>query len=1045
MRDIRWPAAALGVALLIQGCGGGDNGPDCDPIAGALVERIEVTPATATVELGDSLQLTARAYSCEGLLSGLPPFEWTSASPSAVSVSAAGKVYALAAGSTVQVTASVQGKQGVARISTAQVPVARVEVTPPTAQLGVGRTSTLTAIAYDSEGRELDGRVPAWSSSNAAVVSVNQQGEVTGVALGGPVTITATVEGQSDASLVTVVDNAVATVTVAPGSASIPGGGTEQLTATLRDDLNNVLTGRAINWTSSDESIASIEGTGSTVTVRGLRAGGPVTITATSEGRSGSSQVTVTVGAAARLAFVQQPPGTIPNGAAMPVVTVEVQDAGGNRTASSAPVTLAIGSGSGGTLGGTTTVNAVSGLATFGDLSVTVTSAGTFTLAASSPGLAGATSTAFNVTVPSVTVTTTSLPNATRNSPYSAQLQATGGTGSYTWSVVAGSGALPAGLTLGAAGLLSGTPTATGTFEFTVRATSGGQSDDQALTLTVNQQGVTVTTTSLPAGTRLAPYSQALTATGGDGTYTWTLQSGNLPAGITLSPAGVLGGTPTVAGTFNFQVRATSNGQSDNQALSLVINQPGVTITTTTLPAGTQGVAYSETLTATGGNGTFTWVVVAGSGALPAGLTLSAAGVLSGTPTQAGTFDFTVRATSDGLSAEQALSLVIGTPSLVVTTTTLPAATEGSPYTATLEATGGTGSYAWTLADGNLPGGINLLNDGVLTGTPTQSGSFPITVRVTSGDQVDEQALTLVVNPPAVVIGTTTLPGGTQGAAYSTTLSATGGTGTFTWAVVAGGLPGGITLGEDGTLSGTPTESGTFNFTVEAASGGLADQQALSLEIAPLPGVRLGFLSVPGTGTAGQALATVTVEVLNEEGSRATASTAPVTLAFDVNAGGATLSGGGPVNAVAGVATFSSVTISAPGTGYTLVASSGSLTPDTTGAIDITAPGTGSSATQLAFLQQPTNVDRNAVITPAVQVEVRDASGARVTTAALPVSMAIANNPGGGTLSGTLTRTSVAGVATFNDLRINRAGNGYTLRATSAGLTQATSASFRVR
>ncbi|HEX5631882.1 MAG TPA: putative Ig domain-containing protein, partial [Gemmatimonadales bacterium] len=821
MRDIRWLAAALGVALLIQGCGGGDNGPDCDPIAGALVERIEVTPGTATVELGDSLQLTARAYSCEGQLSGLPPFEWTSANPAAVSVSAGGKVFALASASTVQVTASVQGKQGVARITTAQVPVARVEVEPAIAQLGVGRTSTLTARAFDAQGRELEGRVPTWSTSNAAVVAVNQQGEVTGVTVGGPVTITATIEGQSDASLVTVVNNAVATVTVAPGTASIPGGGSVQLSATLRDDQGNVLTGRAVNWTSSDETIATIEGSGTTVTVRGRRAGGPVTITATSEGRSGSAQITVTVGAPAQLAFVQQPPGTITNGGDMPVVSVEVQDAGGNRTTSTAPVTMAIGSGSGGTLSGTTTVNAVSGLATFNDLSITVTSPGTFTLAASSPGLEGATSTAFNVTVPSVTVTTTSLPPATRNSPYSQQLQATGGIGTYSWSVVAGSGALPAGLTLSAAGLLSGTPTAAGTFNFTVRATSGGQSDDQALSLTVNQQGVTVTTTSLPAGTRLVPYSQQLTATGGDGTYTWNLQSGSLPAGITLSSAGVLSGTPTVAGSFNFQVRATSGGQNDNQGLTLVINQPGVIITTTTLPAGTQGAAYSETLTATGGNGTFTWAVVAGSGALPAGITLSGAGVLSGTPTQSGTFNFTVRATSLGLNDEQALSLVIGAPGLVVTTTTLPEATQGSPYSTTLQATGGTGSYAWTLADGNLPGSINLTNDGVLSGTPTQSGTFPITVRVTSGDQVDEQALTLVVNPPPVVIGTTTLPDGTQGAPSSTTLSASGGTGDFTWAVVAGSLPGGITLSAAGALSGTPTASGTFNFTVEASSGGL--------------------------------------------------------------------------------------------------------------------------------------------------------------------------------------------------------------------------------
>jgi hypothetical protein len=150
------------------------------------------------------------------------------------------------------------------------------------------------------------------------------------------------------------------------------------------------------------------------------------------------------------------------------------------------------------------------------------------------------------------------------------------------------------------------------------------------------------------------------------------------------------------------------------------------------------------------------------------------------------------------------------------------------------------------------------------------------------------------------------------------------------------------------------------------------------------------------------------------------------------------------VNAVAGVATFSAVQISTAANGYTLVASSAGLASDTSGSIDIVAAAVG-GATQLGFLVQPSEVQRNASITPSVRVEVRDASGSRVTTATTPVTMAIAANPGNSTLSGTLTRAAVSGVATFDNLSLNRAGTGYTLRATATGLTAATSIAFRVR
>jgi hypothetical protein len=174
----------------------------------------------------------------------------------------------------------------------------------------------------------------------------------------------------------------------------------------------------------------------------------------------------------------------------------------------------------------------------------------------------------------------------------------------------------------------------------------------------------TIMTIALPDGTVGMAYSHTLAASGG-GTVTWTLDAGALPKGLTLSGAGVISGIPTTAGTETFTVRA-SNGVSPDaaQLLSITINPApegtgAVTtapmITTTALPTGTVGAAYSQTLVASG-DGTVTWTLDAG--ALPKGLTLSGAGVISGIPTAAGTETFTVRA-SNGVPPDATTELSI--------------------------------------------------------------------------------------------------------------------------------------------------------------------------------------------------------------------------------------------------------------------------------------------------------------------------------------------------------------------------------------------------
>src|ERR1700687_4880277 len=175
-----------------------------------------------------------------------------------------------------------------------------------------------------------------------------------------------------------------------------------------------------------------------------------------------------------------------------------------------------------------------------------------------------------------------------------------------------------------------------------------------------NTNPPSITTSSLPSGTQNVAYSAPLAAPGGTTPYTWSVATGTLPAGLTIaSGTGVISGTPTVAGTSNFTVRVTdTNSLTATQALSLAVAAP-LTVTTTSLPGGTQNVAYSATLAATGGTTPYTWSIATGT--LPAGLTIaSGTGVISGTPTVAGTSNFTVRVTdTNSLTTTKNLRLTI--------------------------------------------------------------------------------------------------------------------------------------------------------------------------------------------------------------------------------------------------------------------------------------------------------------------------------------------------------------------------------------------------
>src|SRR5919106_2794373 len=246
---------------------------------------------------------------------------------------------------------------------------------------------------------------------------------------------------------------------------------------------------------------------------------------------------------------------------------------------------------------------------------------------------------------------------------------------------------------------------------------------------------------------------------------------------------------------------------------------PVPTIETTSLPDGTVGVAYTQTLRAAGGTPPYAWSL--DSGSLPPGLALDpATGEITGTPTTAATSPFTAKVTDANSQTDlQPLSITVDPTPVeppTVTTTSLPGARVGVSYSQALEATGGTQPYAWSLASGALPGGLSLdAATGAISGTPTSSGTFSFTARVTDdASQSDTQALSITVDVGPLVITTATLPSGTVGVAYSATLAASGGVPPYAWSRVSGKLPNGLALSSAGTLSGTPSKKGTYTFTL---------------------------------------------------------------------------------------------------------------------------------------------------------------------------------------------------------------------------------------
>jgi hypothetical protein len=319
-------------------------------------------------------------------------------------------------------------------------------------------------------------------------------------------------------------------------------------------------------------------------------------------------------------------------------------------------------------------------------------------------------------------------PNWTVNQAgYSQSISVAGGTGAMALTISAGK--LPTGLRFNVnTGLLSGTPTASGTFNFTITATdSVGARSSRTYAVKINA-AVAVSPATLRSWTvNQASYSQTISASGGTGTLILSVSAGSPPPGLTFNAGTrILSGTPTTTGTFNFTITATDTvGASSSRNYAVTIN-PAVAVSPTPLSNWTVNqVGYSQTISATGGTGART--LVRSSGTLPPGLTFNAStGLLSGKPITTGTFNFTITAT-DSVGARSSCNYAVTiNPAISISPVTLPNWTVNQAgYSQKLSASGGTGLVILTVSAGKWPTGLEFdPSTGLLSGIPTLTGTF---------------------------------------------------------------------------------------------------------------------------------------------------------------------------------------------------------------------------------------------------------------------------------------------------------------------------------
>lgn len=512
-----------------------------------------------------------------------------------------------------------------------------------------------------------------------------------------------------------------------------------------------------------------------------------------------------------------------------------------------------------------------------------------------------------------------------QSTAYSDGFDRSGGHSPFTFSITSGS--LPSGLSLNSTtGVITGTPTATSSTALTIRVTdASGATASASGTLTISSAYVPIDITGsvtnnsqnveVLSSFSITPTYSGVSVTGGSGsiTYSWAHISGStaISAGSPSSLATSFVGTVSPGSTISaaFRVTATDGISSDTLDVTISVTNTYVTMTldASSLPRATRTAPYGVTVVRNGGRSPYTFSVI--SGTLPTGITLnSSTGQLSGTPSDTSytTRLLTFRVTDSlGATADASGSIIYRNfPSFGLSG--VPAMRTRPYETTSIPGSGGHDPATFTLVSGSLPTGITFSGTGSasFSGTPasTAYGSYPITVRLTdAAGNITDRSATIEYADNLAIAGT--FPAGSAGAAYSSTaLSASGGFGSNVWSVASGSLPSGLSLNSStGALTGTPSASGTFNFTVRVTDAqGFTADSAQSIAVAAGLSVSLNsgfasgsFINSPASNSPPtRAVATTPATVATPSGG-----TAPYTYAWTRISGSTAISADSPSSA----------------------------------------------------------------------------------------------------------------------------------------------------
>ncbi len=367
-------------------------------------------------------------------------------------------------------------------------------------------------------------------------------------------------------------------------------------------------------------------------------------------------------------------------------------------------------------------------------------------------------------------------------------------------------GGLPAGLTINAStGAITGTPTTAATASYNLTAQNSNTTAILSVSFAISNVAPVITSPGPAAGQTGVPFSFQITATNAPNPTGYSATG--LPPGLTVSSSGLISGTPTTVGSYSPTISASNSTGTGSLVISMPITLGPPVITSATTASGAVGIVFGGyQITATNNPTSFT------SSGLPPGLTMNAAGLISGTPTSNGTFSATIGALNGTLpngSQTVSFNIAVGIPA--ITSATTASFLTGQPFSYQITGTNGPTGFTAT----GLPSGLTVSASGLISGTTYQIGNFTIPLTATNGTGTGNGslALTTTLGPPVVTSATTANIVVTQ--AFNYQITAQNAPTSFN----ASGLPGGLTVNaSSGLISGVPTSTGTFTASVSASN-----------------------------------------------------------------------------------------------------------------------------------------------------------------------------------------------------------------------------------